>query len=113
VRDVLTMLLMGCMFVGCLDAAADAAVSQQESHRAEARALRAEAAAVRAELAAGDAEWASFQALRRQDAVCDCTYNLTEDPLANHLRHAAALYCKRCVIKTHMTEDVPHDGEPL
>ena len=81
---------------------------------AEARASEARAAALAAQQVAEEAQIWAFEATLRRDTVCDCTYNLKEDPLAKHLRHAAAIECKRCQIVTTMAKDLPppHDGEP-
>ena len=69
----------------------EAVVANEERNEAVAAAMRAEAVA-------NEMEWVAIQAVERQDSVCECTYNLTEDPEANHLRMAAALHCKRCRI---------------
>lgn len=90
-REVLAglglLLLMGAM----THLSAEAVIAQGERDDAVAAALRAEAVA-------NEAEWVALQVVERQDTICSCTYDLVEDPMANHLRHAAAISCKRCRI---------------
>lgn len=81
------LLLMGAM----THLSAEAVVAQGERDEAVAAALRAEEAAM-------SAEWLAVEAVARRDTVCACTFDLQEDPMANHLRHAAAINCKRCQI---------------
>ena len=91
VAGVGLLLLMG----GMTHLSAEAVVAQEERDEAVAAAMRAEAAAT-------ESSWLMIQAVERQDRVCECTYNLVEDPMANHLRHAAALDCKRCRIVSRL-----------
>ena len=90
-REVLAglglLLLMGAV----THLSAEAVIAQGERDDAVAAALRAEAVA-------NEAEWVALQVVERQDTICACTYDLVEDPMANHLRHAAAISCKRCRI---------------
>ena len=96
VKEVLAgiglLFLMGAM----THLSVEAVVAQEERDEAV-------AAARRAAWAAASAEWLALQAVDRQDSVCECTYNLVEDPtISGHLRHAAAIHCKRCSIVSRL-----------
>jgi len=90
-REVLAglglLLLMGSL----THLSVEIVVAQEERNEAVAAALRAEAVAT-------EAEWVALQVVGRQDAICDCTYDLEHEPRSGGLKLAAAIHCKRCRI---------------
>ena len=91
VSEALSVVAMLAILGSVTHLSVEAVVANEERNEAVAAARRAEAVA-------NEMEWVAIQAVERQDSVCECTYNLTADPEANHLRMAAALHCKRCRI---------------
>ena len=96
VSEALALAAMLVM-LGCVaHLSIEAVTASEERNEAVAAAMRAEAVAV-------EMEWVAIQAVDRQDSVCECTYNLVEDPtISGHLRHAAAIHCKRCSIVSRL-----------
>jgi len=90
-RELVAGLGLMVLFGGMTHLSVEIVVAQEERDEAVAAAMRAEEAAT-------SAEWLAVEAVARRDTVCACTYDLVEDPMANHLRHAAAINCKRCRI---------------
>ena len=90
-REVVAGLGLMVLFGGLTHLSVEIVVAQEERDEAVAAAMRAEEAAT-------SAEWLAVEAVSRRDTVCACTYDLQEDPMANHLRHAAAINCRRCQI---------------
>ena len=94
--EALAVAAMLVMF-GCVTHLSIEAVTASEARN------EAVAAARRAEAVANEMEWVAIQAVERQDSVCECTYNLVEDhTISGHLRHAAAIHCKRCSILSRL-----------
>lgn len=91
--EALAALVMLAMLGSVTHLSIEAVVANEERNEAV-------AAAMRAEEVANEMEWVAIQAVERRDTVCSCLFDLQEDPMANHLRHAAALSCKRCRILT-------------
>ena len=89
--EALSVVAMLLMLGSVTHLSIEAVVANEERNEAVAAALRAEAVA-------NEMEWVAIQAVGRRDTVCSCLFDLQEDPMANHLRHAAALSCKRCRI---------------
>jgi Tfp pilus assembly major pilin PilA len=92
VSEALSVVAMLAILGSVTHLSVEAVVANEERNEAVAAAMRAEAVA-------NEMEWVAIQAVERQDSVCECTYNLVEDPtISGHLRHAAAIHCKRCRI---------------
>ena len=103
-RDILAMSLICAVMAGVTSLSAEAVVAHEDADEARVRMAQAEAWA-------NEMEWMVLQNVSARDSICDCTYNLKEDPLANHLRHAAAIYCARCTLTTRMRYPQPHDDD--
>jgi hypothetical protein len=103
-REALAVVVMASLFALFTGMSAEAVVAHEDADEARVRMAQAEAWA-------NEMEWMVLQNVSARDSICDCTYNLKEDPQANHLRHAAAIHCARCTLTTRMRYPQPHDDD--